>query len=189
MKRAQQQYTVWGPIWKYGFRRIEREKIPHWNPYQLCGHTLSDRYTNITVSTPTSYILADRLCIRLSVVYFPCLSLIGIGFLLWGRILEIPYPALLPGLVSLLFSGPVICAQMSLPYLSGSVWLLFLLSGLSYFVENYTARSFFVLLFLWTALVLSGSIECIVAGIFVLILFPFFFRTFPMLTMERSPYP
>ncbi|MGC8846342.1 MAG: YfhO family protein, partial [Candidatus Hydrogenedens sp.] len=55
-----------------------------------------------------------------------------------------------------------------------------------YFFENHTPRSFLILLFIWTALILSGSIECIFAGLLMLILFPFIFRSFPTLSIERK---
>lgn len=181
-----QQYAVWGPIWKYGFDRIAKGEIPHWNPYQLCGQPyLVDTRTSLFEPL---HLLFWRMDFAPAYQWyiFLSLSLIGIGFLIWGRILEIPYPALIPGLVSMLFSGPVICAQMALPLLSGSVWLIFLLSGMVYFLENYTPRSFLVLLFIWTALVLSGSVECIFTGIVMLILFPFIFRRFLPLSIERK---
>jgi hypothetical protein len=80
---AQQQYTVWGPIWKYGFRRIEKGEIPHWNPYQLCGQPyLTDIRTSLfqplhLIFWRTDFAYAYQWYI------FLCLSLIGIGFLLW----------------------------------------------------------------------------------------------------------
>lgn len=181
---ANQQYAVWGPIWKYGFDRIGKGEIPHWNPYQLCGHPyLVDTRTSLFEPL---HLLFWRMDFAHAYQWyiFLSLSLIGIGFLIWGRILEIPYPALIPGLVSVLFSGPVVCAQMSLPLLSGSVWLLFLLSGMVYLLENHTPRSFLILLFIWVALILSGSIECIFTGIIMLALFPFIFRRSLPLSIE-----
>lgn len=183
---ANQQYAVWGPIWKYGFDRIAKGEIPHWNPYQLCGQPyLVDTRTSLFEPL---HLLFWRMDFASAYQWyiFLSLSLIGIGFLIWGRILEIPYSALIPGLVSVLFSGPVVCAQMALPFLSGSVWLLFLLSGIVYALENRTPRSFLILLFIWTALMLSGSIECIFTGMIMLILFPFVFRSFLPLSVEKK---
>lgn len=180
------QYSVWGPIWKYGFDRIGKGEIPHWNPYQLCGQPyLVDIRTALFQPL---HLLFWRMEFAYAYQWyiFLSLSLLGMGFLIWGRILEIPYPALIPGIISLLFSGPVLCAQMSLPILSGSVWILFLLSGMVYFIETPSARSSLILLFIWTALILSGSIECIFTGSIMLIFFPFVFRSFPMLAMEKK---
>lgn len=182
-------YAVWGPIWKYGFSRIGKGEIPHWNPYQLCGQPyLADIRTALFQPL---HLLFWRMEFAHAYQWyiFLSLSLLGIGFLIWGRILEIPYPALIPGLVSLLFSGPVICAQMTLPLFSASVWLLFLLSGLVYFMENPTVRNSLVLLFIWTALVLSGSIECILTGILLFILCPLVFLGFPMLNIKKISFP
>ncbi len=185
---AIKQYSVWGPIWKYGFDRISTGKVPHWNPYQLCGQPyLTDIRTALFQPLHLLFWRMD-FAYAYQRYIFLSLSLLGIGFLIWGRILEIPYPALVPGLVSLLFSGPIICAQMAMPLLSGSVWLLFLLSGIVYFFENYNFRSFIVLLFIWSALILSGSMECILAGILIFVTFPFASRLFPMLNIEKNPF-
>ncbi len=184
-----QQYAVWGPIWKYGFERINKGEVPHWNPYQLCGRPyLTDIRTALFQPLHFLFWRMD-FASAYQWYIFLAFSLLGIGFLIWGRILEIPYPALLPGLVSFLFSGPIICAQMSLPLLSGSVWLIFLFSGIVYYLEQHSSRTFLVLIFLWVSLIFSGSIECIFVGFLCLLIFPVIFQRFPTVTpQQHSPY-
>lgn len=180
------QYIIWGPIWKYGFERIKKGEIPFWNPYQLCGQPYLVDFR--TALFQPLHMLFWRIDFQTAYQWyiFLCLFLLGLGFLIWGRILEIPYPALLPGLVSLLFSSPTIAVQMSISFLSGSVWLVFLMGGVVYFLENSTGRSFLVLLFIWVALLLSGSIECITSGFILLLLFPLILEKLPMLSVSRT---
>ncbi len=165
-------YSIWGPVWRYGFERLKGGGVPHWNPYSLCGHPYLVDY-RMGLFQPWSlffYLVDFGKAYQVTVLMGT--FLVGIGYVILGRIWGIDFLALIPAAVALMFSGFVVWAQGSITYLNGCVGLSLLLSGLMMFLELRSVRSAFVLLILWCILILSGSMECILAGALLLLVFP-----------------
>lgn len=168
-----QHFSKWGPIWKYGFERLRLGEIPHWDPYQLCGHPyLID--PRIGLFQPLNlffYLLDFADAYQMTIILGT--FLLGISFIIWGRMWGVNFLALVPGAVALMFSGFTVWAQLSLTFLNGCVWLSLLINGVLMFLESRSLRNLVVILMLWCMLILSGSFECILTGALLMIALPF----------------
>ncbi len=165
-------YSVWGPILKYGFERLKSGELPHWDPYLLCGHPYLIEYRTGLFQPLNLFFYLLNFSEAYQITILIGMFLLGISFIIWGRIWNVDFLALIPGAIALTFSGFVVWAQGSITYLNGCVWLSLLMSSELIFLEARNIRSAIVLLIIWCILILSGSIECILTGVVFMLIIP-----------------
>jgi hypothetical protein len=114
------------PAMHFAYARVRSGQLPLWNGRQMCGTPLLADH-RIGLFQPLNAVFLLPTTERAMALHsFICLALMGIGFVLFGRSLDLAYGAALIGGVVYAFAGAS-AAAMSRPYLvSALAWLPFL---------------------------------------------------------------
>jgi hypothetical protein len=150
-------FAITYPRLSHGFGRIANGESPLWDPTQLCGTPYWADPRNAVMQPLNIVFRLIPIARAMAVHGFICLFLMGIGFVLWMRSLELRYmPALFAAIV-FAFSG-VSSAAVARPELANALaWTPFVLWTLHEFLERFT-RSAAIFCGLTSALLaLSGS--------------------------------
>ncbi|MCX8063578.1 MAG: YfhO family protein [Candidatus Hydrogenedentes bacterium] len=188
-ERFLKHYSVWGPIFKYGVERVKSGEFPHWNPYQLCGHPYLIEPRTGLFQPLNLFFYFFNFAEAYQMTVLLGMFLLGISFIIWGRVWGVNFLALIPGSIALIFSGFTVWAQLSLTFLNGCIWLSLLTSSVLISLELRSIRSFVVLLVSWCMLILSGSFECILAGAGFTVVIPLLLRKLYFSPREKKVYP
>ncbi|MEA3364801.1 MAG: YfhO family protein, partial [Candidatus Hydrogenedentes bacterium] len=114
------------PTMHFAYGRVRAGQFPLWNTRQLCGIPLwADHRLGLFQPLNAVFLFSDT-GRAMALHSFICLALMGFGFVLFCRSLDLAYGASLIGGVIYAFSG-VAAAAISRPYLATAlVWLPFL---------------------------------------------------------------
>lgn len=114
------------PAMHFAYGRLRAGEFPLWNSRQLCGvPLLADHRLGLFQPLNAVFLLSDT-GRAMALHSFICLALMGFGFLLFCRSLELAYGASLIGAVVYAFSG-LSAAAISRPYVATAlVWVPFL---------------------------------------------------------------
>lgn len=114
------------PSMHFAYGRLRAGEIPLWNSRQMCGTPLQADH-RLGLFQPLNAVFLHSPTERAMALHsFICLALMGFGFVLFARSLELAYTAALIGGIVYAFSGAS-AAAMSRPYLASALaWLPFL---------------------------------------------------------------
>ncbi len=143
------------PALHYGFSRLREGELPLWNPRQLCGTPFFADWRNALLEPTHAVFLLGSTERAMALHAFACLSLMGIGFVLFGRALGFNYVACLLGGVVYAFSGTAASAMAHPSLAAAMAWTPFL-----FWILRELRRTPRLLLSLASGLVLTALILC-----------------------------
>lgn len=118
------------PSFHYGFSRLRAGQLPLWNAKQLCGTPFLAQPSSAIFQPLNAVFLFLATERAMAVHAFLCLAMMGIGFVIFARALDLGYTAALIGATLYAFCGAS-AAAASRPALAASLaWTPFLFWGI-----------------------------------------------------------
>lgn len=167
------------PFSHYGFTRLHDGGLPLWNANQACGTPfLADPATGLFqpinalfLALPTERAMAAHA--------YVCLSLMGLGFVLFARALGVGYIAALVGGVAYAFCGAA-AAAMSRPSLASAMaWAPLVFWGLREYARHWRLGGAVVTGLAMAMFLLSGAPAIVVAVLCLWVLYRAYLTLFP----------